>query len=194
MLIPNVLAITFDGIDFVSSTGGVVSFGSSFVASRFSWVNGLNSFNGLRWAGANRGILGFDAANGVNMSITQITKNTITYNVTTLNVGASTTRVRYGDKGRPTSTGALFISFDATTDITTIATTGNKTVVLTWPSLDPTTIRSGLNIMIFMIPIVFFVILLQAGGGNEIRNTLLSYGLIIAALAIMIQAILNLGV
>lgn len=131
LLIPNALAITFDGIEFQSATGGVIKFGSSFAAAQFAWVSGMNVFTGFTWSGVNMGGLRFDADSGVNMTITHVTTSSVRYTVNTGIGGNVKTYVRYGkyDAGPGSFTGASTVITNPATSVSSMTTVGNGVVV-----------------------------------------------------------------
>jgi len=140
MFAPHVYAVTFEGpINFVGSHGGNVRFGSTFTATQFAWVNGLNRFESLAWGGSTRGALWFDCDPTVNMTVTQINKKQVAYTVYTGAAGDVTSYVYYlqtssGGVTAPTSITAngnpATYSHSATTGITSVTTNGSPVNVL----------------------------------------------------------------
>jgi len=84
LFLPSVYAISFIGpIEFIGTRGGIITFDANFQASRYNDAYNLNFFSNLVWGGTIWGHIGFDADIGVNMTILEITRDTVTYNVTT---------------------------------------------------------------------------------------------------------------
>lgn len=84
LFLPSVYAISFIGpIEFIGTRGGVITFDSNFQASRYNDAYNLNFFSNLVWGGTIWGHIGFDADTGVNMTVLEVTRDTVTYNVTT---------------------------------------------------------------------------------------------------------------
>ena len=96
LLIPTVNAFTIDGpTNFENSHGGIVRYDITPTVSQIGIVNTLIRFTNLRTGGINMGNLGFDCATDVNMTITGITHNTITYTIETGLVPAVNSYVYY---------------------------------------------------------------------------------------------------
>lgn len=132
---PAAYAYTFAGsFNYVGNSGGIIHFSNTITATKLSWVNGLIQFSNLVWAARNYGSLGFDADAGVNITVTEITYNSLTYSVDPNVTSTVTTRIYYQDKARPSSyDGANRVTYDDGTGVTTVYTDGGaQTVELEW--------------------------------------------------------------
>jgi len=96
LFLPSAYAISFIGpINFIGTRGGIINFDSNFQASIYNDVYNLNYFSNLAWGGTIWGHIGFDADTGVNMTVLEITRDTVTYNVTTALPGNVNTYLYY---------------------------------------------------------------------------------------------------
>lgn len=158
LLIPIAEAITIDGpTNFVNSHGGNVIYDITPTTSQIDIVNTLISFSNLVLGGINRGTLGFDCVTGINMTITGITQNTVTYTVETALPGAVNSYVYYrrnvgmNQLTRPlTVTGGTF-TYAPGTGTTTITTTGSPVTVIVTYGLDVKTPTLDGSILIWAL-------------------------------------------
>ena len=189
LMVPTVQAFTIDGpTNFQYGTGGNVRFGT-FVSTQLSIVNALNQFNGLRYGGTNYGVLGFECADNVNMTILSVSTYKITYNVSTLAAGSVDTYVHYNRHDEtPVGTNTDNVAYDLATDIATVTTTGNGVIVtLNYAGLTDNLI-SSFDPFIALFPIFMFLFALEAKKRDLINNKAMVYVMIIAAVALVIVA------
>ena len=131
LLVPIAQAITIDGpTNFQYGAGGNVRYTITPTVTQIGIINTLTRFANLRTGGVNMGNLGFDADTDVNMTITAITHNTVSYTVETALPGVVNTYIYYRrnlDLNQLTSpvtvTGGLF-TYAPATGTTTVRTTG----------------------------------------------------------------------
>jgi len=92
----SVYAISFIGsINYIATHGGIVQFSQTFQADRLTYANGLNHFAYLVWGGDLRGNVGFDADTNVNLTVTGITRDVVSYTITTALPGDVQTYLYY---------------------------------------------------------------------------------------------------
>jgi len=132
LCVPIVSAVTIDGpTNFVSSHGGIVRYANAVVSAQVGIVNAITRFNTLVVGGVNRGNLAFDCDDAVVMVITGVTGNTVQYTITA--VGQVDSYVYFGNRlYEPVGTNTDAVVYDAVTGITTVTTTGNVAVTLTY--------------------------------------------------------------
>ena len=95
-MVPLVCAITFIGaINYIGPHGGNTTFAQNFQATSLTYGTGLNQFTGMVWGGNLRGNLGVDADTGVNVTVTQVGRDQVTYTVTTAAPGAVVSYIYY---------------------------------------------------------------------------------------------------
>ena len=197
LLIPTVNAFTIDGpTNFVYGTGGNVRFDDSTVSTYYQIVNAVSRFNSIRDnGGPNRGTLGFDCQDDVNMTILAIGQYQIQYSVATALPGAVTTTVYYANnKHIPVGTNTDTVTFNDVTDITTVTTTGNVIVTLNYASITGGIAFSGLEIMWNIFPLVALVSALEARKRDLVGNKIVVYALVFAVAAFILFAIRTLGI
>ena len=96
LMVPLVYAITFIGaINYVGPHGGNTTFSQNFTAYSLTYGTGLNQFTSIVWGGNLRGNFGIDADAGVNVTVTSIGRDQVTYTVTTLAPGDVDTYIYY---------------------------------------------------------------------------------------------------
>jgi len=148
LLVPIAQAITIDGpTNFQSSGGGNVVYAITPTISQIGIINTLTRFTNLRTGGINMGNLGFDCETDVNMTITGITHNTITYTIETGLVPAVDSYVYYRRTVGAVLTAPLTVTggtstYAAGTGILTVSTTGAAV---------PVTITYGMDVASPMI-------------------------------------------
>lgn len=191
-------AVTYEGvINFVGSGGGNVTFGNTFTTYQLGPYNGLNQFTNLVWLGRNYNQLGFDAGAGVNMTITGITPNSLTYIVATA-APAGTTRVYFLGHGEPSgSNGATTVTYQATTQITTVVSPPGI-VRLEWSQGEIEKDRILGNMLTYLgiaalIPVVATAVILKQAAQGEDVNFGVVIGVIVSTLVlfVIVAAIIN---
>ena len=96
LAIPLVYAITFIGAtNFIATHGGNVTFAENFTATSLTYPNGLNRFTNIVWGGHQRGNLGVDVDAGANMTVTNVGRDQVNYNITTAAPGAIVSYIYY---------------------------------------------------------------------------------------------------
>ena len=168
MLIPLTQAITIDGpINFENSHGGIVRYDITPIVSQIGIVNTLIRFTNLRTGGITMGNLGFDCDTDVNMTITGITLNTISYTIET-GLGPAVDSFVYYRKvsgvslTKPISVTGGTWTYNAGTGLLTVATTGASVPVVVTYSDDiasPMFAASGLVWALF--PFLILVLGIQ---------------------------------
>lgn len=136
LFLPSIYAISFVGpVRFIGTRGGVITFDSNFQASAYNDDHNLYFFLNMVWGGNTWGHIGFDADTDVNMTILEITRDAVTYNVTTALPGNVNTYLYYYRNDI-----SLYPSLSEPTEVTggtytyaggiaNITTTGNPVVV-----------------------------------------------------------------
>jgi len=197
LLVPMVNAFTIDGpTNFVYGTGGNVRFDDSTTSTYYQIVNAVSRFTSVRDnGGPNRGSLGFDCQDGVNMTILGIGQYQIQYSVATALPGAVTTTVYYANNDHiPVGTNTDTVTFNGVTDITTVTTTGNVIVTLNYAPITGGTGFTGLELMWTLFPLVALVSALEAKKLGLVDNRIVAFALVFAVSAIILFAITALGV
>ena len=197
LLVPMVNAFTIDGpTNFVYGTGGNVRFDDSTTSTYYQIVNAVSRFTSVRDnGGPNRGSLGFDCQDGVNMTILGIGQYQIQYSVATALPGAVTTTVYYANNDHiPVGTNTDTVTFNGVTDITTVTTTGNVIVTLNYAPITGGTGFNGLELMWTLFPLVALVSALEAKKLGLVDNRIVAFALVFAVSAIILFAIRALGV
>ena len=196
-LVPMAQGFTIDGpTNFVYGTGGNVRFDDSTTSTYYQIVNAVSRFTSIRDnGGPNRGTLGFDCQDGVNMTILGIGQYQIQYSVATALPGAVTTTVYYANNDHlPVGTNTDTVTFNAVTDTTTVTTTGNVIVTLDYAPLTGGTGFTGLELMWSLFPLVALVSALQAKKYGFADNRIVAFALVFAVSAFILFAITALGV
>ena len=117
--------------NFQATHGGNVRFAGSVVTAQISVIDTITRFNTFVIGGADRGNLAFDCDTGSVMVITGVTGTTVQYTITA--VGQVDSYVYYGNHlFEPVGTNTDAVVYDAVTGITTVTTTGNVAVTLTY--------------------------------------------------------------
>jgi len=117
--------------NFQATHGGNVRFAGSVVTAQISVIDTITRFNTFVIGGADRGNLAFDCDTGSVMVITGVTGNTVQYTITA--VGQVDSYVYFGNRlYEPVGTNTDAVVYDAVTGITTVTTTGNVAVTLTY--------------------------------------------------------------
>jgi len=181
--------------NYIATHGGIVRFSQDFQAYGLTYPDGLNRFTTLIWGAWTRGTVGFDAAAGVNMTVTLVGASRITYTVETAAPGAVNTYVYYQRSGpgsafaTPTVTGGVG-TYNAGTHLLTVATTGSPVAVtVTYGADFGVTAGSGLDVLIQFFPFVALLVVIQARRLDLIDNRAMTMGILIAALGILLWAI-----
>ncbi len=195
LMVPMVYGFTIDGpTNFVYGTGGNVRFEDSTVSSYYRIVNAVSRFSSVRYnGGGNRGRLGFDCQDGVNMTILGIGPYQIQYSVATALPGAVTTNVYYANNDHlPVGTNTDSVAFNDVTDITTVTTTGNVIVTLNYANLSGLGI-SGLEFIWTIFPLVALLSALEAKKRDLVDNKIVVLALVFAFSAFILLAIRTIG-
>jgi len=196
LLIPMVHGFAIDGpTNFVYGTGGNVRFDDSTTSTYYRIVNAVSRFSSVRYnGGTNRGRLGFDCQDGVNMTILGIGPYQIQYSVATLVPGAVTTTVYYANNDHlPVGTNTDTVTFNDVTDITTVTTTGNGVIVtLDYANLTGIGI-TGLDFIWSIFPLVVFFTALEAKKRDVISINIVVLAMVFAVAALVLLAIRSLG-
>lgn len=173
LLVPLAQAFTIDGpTNFENSHGGIVRYSLTPTVSQIGIVDTLIRFTSVRLGGVNMGNLGFDCATNVNMTITGITHNTVSYTIET-GIGPAVNSFVYyrRDIGAnqitspATVTGGTW-TYDAATGLLTVATTGASVAVVVTYGMDVAAPLLGASTLIWaLIPFLALVI-----GVGDARN------------------------
>ena len=170
LCVPIVSAVTIDGpTNFVSSHGGIVRYANAVVSAQVGIVNAITRFNTLVVGGVNRGNLAFDCDDAVVMVITGVTGNTVQYTITA--VGQVDSYVYFGNRlYEPVGTNTDAVVYDAVTGITTVTTTGNVAVTLTYtaPATTGGTDEFGVVGLIDAFVLITFVSIFLYVSGSKI--------------------------
>ena len=195
LLIPMVHGFAIDGpTNFVYGTGGNVRFDDSTTSTYYRIVNAVSRFSSVRYnGGTNRGRLGFNCQDGVNMTILGIGPYQIQYSVATALPGAVTTNVYYANNDHlPVGTNTDSVAFNDVTDITTVTTTGNVIVTLNYANLSGLGI-SGLEFIWTIFPLVALLSALEAKKRDLVDNKIVVLALVFAFSAFILLAIRTIG-
>ena len=191
-LTPAAYAITIDGpTNFQSSHGGNVRFDPATISNNIGILNTLYRYAGLTIGGDNRGALAFDCSTGCNMTILSVTRYEIRYNVSA--AGAATQYVHYANNDHiPQGTNTDTVTYNDGTDTATVTTTGNVIVTLEYANISGLGIN-GLEIFLNMLPIVAFLVSLEAKKRDLIDNRIVVMILVFAVAAFVILAMRSAG-
>jgi len=155
--------------NFQATHGGNVRFANSVVTAQISVVNAITRFGTLVIGGVNRGNLAFDCDTGSVMVITGVTGTTVQYTITA--VGQVDSYVYFGaNLYEPVGTNTDAVVYDALTGITTVTTTGNVAVTLTY-TVSAAEIKS-LNTQIIAFYALFGIGIIAAAGFGAVNGTL----------------------
>lgn len=131
LLVPTAYAFTIDGpINWVYENGGNIRYNITITTTEYTTWNTLSRFQQLRTGAPLLGNLAFNCQNGVNMTITSITDDTVTYLVETAAPGAVSTYLYYSRNiptypvRRPAEVAGGTLNYNTNTGIATIRTTG----------------------------------------------------------------------
>lgn len=192
LLFPIVHAVTIDGpLNFVGPHTGIVRFNPQIRSTYITVVNGIPQYTRFTLNGVNRGVMGFDAGPGVNMTVLRIGDRSVVYNVSCVGVGV--TYVFYNRMTEaPQSDNVDSVTFNEGTGIATVTTTGSVVVTLTYHNVSNLLTRGLLTYVDFM-PIVFILLGLHLRRESLIDNRMFLYVLVLAAAAFVIAAIRGMG-
>jgi len=171
LLVPVAQCFTIDtpNFNFQATHGGNVRFANAIVTTQIGIVNTIRQFNTFTIGGVNRGALAFDCDTGVNMTITGVTANRVHYTIES--VGQVDSYVYYGNHlYEPTGTNTDNVGFSEATGITTVTTTGNVAVTLTY-TVSAAEIKS-LNTQIIAFYALFGIGIIAAAGFGAVNGTL----------------------
>jgi len=133
LMVPAAQCFTIDNplFNFQATHGGNVRYANAVVSTQIKVVNAITQFNTLIIGGNNRGSLAFDCDTGSVMVITGVTLNTVQYTITA--VGQVDSYVYFGNRlYEPVGTNTDAVTYVAGTGQTTVTTTGNVAVTLTY--------------------------------------------------------------
>jgi len=168
--VPFAQCFTIDNalFNFQATHGGVVRFANSVVTAQISVIDAITRFNTLVIGGANRGNLAFDCDALTVMVITGVTANTVQYTITA--AGQVDSYVYYGNRlSEPVGTNTDAVVYNAATGITTVTTTGNVAVTLTYTAPElatPDLTETGVNLINAFLLITITSIFLYVGGSK----------------------------
>jgi len=179
LMVPMVYGLTIDGpTNFQSSGGGNVRYQITPRVSQLNIIDTLTRFTSLRLGGVNMGNLGFDCDTGVNMTITGVTHNTVTYLIEAAAAPAVDSYIYYRrDLGAnqltsPASVTGGTWTYNAGTDVLTVSTLGvSVTVVVTYGMDIASPLLGGSTVIWALIPFLALVI-----GVGDARNEELGQG------------------
>ena len=173
LMVPMVYGLTIDGpTNFQSSGGGNVRYQLTPIVSQINIINTLTRFNRLRLGGVNMGNLGFDCDTGVNMTVTGINHNTVTYLIETGAGPAVDSYIYYRrDIGlnqltSPASVTGGTWTYNDGTDVLTVTTLGASVPVIVTYGMDVSSpLLSGSTLIWTLIPFLALTI-----GIGDYRN------------------------
>jgi len=170
LMVPVAQCFTIDGpTNFVNSHGGNVRFANAVVSAQISVIDTITRFGTLVVGGANRGNLAFDCDTGSVMVITGVTGTTVQYTITA--VGQVDSYVYFGaNLYEPVGTNTDAVVYDALTGITTVTTTGNVAVTLTYTVSAAE--RTSLNNTIAIAYVIFGIGVIAASGYATLNGVL----------------------
>ena len=155
--------------NFQATHGGNVRFANAVVSAQISVVNANTQFNTFVIGGADRGNLAFDCDTGAVMTITDVTGNRVQYTITA--VGQVDSYVYFGNRlYEPIGTNTDNVDYAAGTGITTVTTTGNVAVTLTYTTGGAE--RKALNYQILAFYALFGLGVIAAAGYGALNGTL----------------------
>ena len=199
--LPMASAVTIDGpTNFVSSHGGQVRYANAVVSAQISIANTITRFNALVVGGVNRGNLAFDCDTGSVMVITGVTGTTVQYTITA--VGQVDSYVYFGaNLYEPVGTNTDAVVYDALTGITTVTTTGNVAVTLTYtaaatPGGDISDNINDANILVsslFALLVISLVVKYLQNGGDLSLGVLIATAVVLLVLSQIASIIAGMG-
>jgi hypothetical protein len=196
LMVPLVYAITFIGaINYVGPHGGNTTFSQNFTAYSLTYGTGLNQFTSMVWGGNLRGNFGVDADAGVNVTVTAIGRDQVTYTVTTLAPGNVDTYIYYyrnisgGAKLRAptevTANGAA-APFTYAGGVASITTTGSPVTVVATYGVGDVGAGDTLDILLQLLPLVALIVALEARRLDLIGNRIMVMVMLVAAVGFMV--------
>lgn len=171
------------GVEYQSRAGGgIITFTDDYYPTSISVAD-----NFLYLAAPVTGFtnVGFDAPINANMSVTNISQWHIDYS-TDQTLGAKVERVYVPGIGAPTVTGAGADSWNS--GITSVTTSLNDNVVLTWPV--PTGVNQGANIIISFMPLLIVLTVIGMAKAPEYWRIIVTTAIIAGVLLLVGQAFL----
>ena len=163
-LVPAAYCINFTpGIYFEGNGGGLVDFDQNFAA--YTVTLGPNRFTRFNWNGNNYGTLGFDADPGVNVTVTNVNDNSVTYDVA--GAGAVNTYIYYDGDPPMRSDGATNTNHNDASGVTTVLSPGGGTVTLYYGEVS-SEIRASGKVMANLFTL--FAIMCIFGAFGEAKN------------------------
>lgn len=170
ILLPMVYAVTFIGpVNYIATHGGIVHFSQTFTAQSLTYSKGLNFFTALFWGGTLRGNLGFDADSGVNLTVTSILSNRITYTVETLSGTPVQTYVHYRRSvglypaSAPNEVTGGTWTYNQGTQVITVTTSGSPvTVTIEYygATVSPPLFDAA-NILVALLPLMIIAVVIS---------------------------------
>ena len=179
--VPLAQCFTLDNsvFNFVGTHGGNVRYANSVQFSQLTI--GVTRFVSLFFNGINMGNLVFDCDNGVNMTITEVTRNSISYTIA--GAGIKHSYVTYERFNAPISyTGAFSLTYDAPTGVSTVTHVGNDVVTITYGG----GLSSGLSDVSVLMSSFFGLICLSAVLGYILKGGDIKTGIVMFAFTIMV--------
>ena len=186
--------------NFQATHGGNVRFANSVVTAQISVVNAITRFGTLVIGGVNRGNLAFDCDTGSVMVITGVTGTTVQYTITA--VGQVDSYVYFGaNLYEPVGTNTDAVVYDALTGITTVTTTGNVAVTLTYtaaatPGGDISDNINDANILVsslFALLVISLVAKYLQNGGDLSVGVLIATAIVLLVLSQIASIIAGMG-
>jgi len=186
--------------NFQATHGGNVRFANSVVTAQISVVNAITRFGTLVIGGVNRGNLAFDCDTGSVMVITGVTGTTVQYTITA--VGQVDSYVYFGaNLYEPVGTNTDAVVYDALTGITTVTTTGNVAVTLTYtapatPGGDISDNINDANILVsslFALLVLSLVVKYLQNGGDLSVGVLIATAIVLLVLSQIASIIAGMG-
>jgi len=186
--------------NFQATHGGNVRFANSVVTAQISVIDTITRFGTLVIGGVNRGNLAFDCDTGSVMVITGVTGTTVQYTITA--VGQVDSYVYFGaNLYEPVGTNTDAVVYDALTGITTVTTTGNVAVTLTYtaaatPGGDISDNINDANILVsslFALLVISLVVKYLQNGGDLSLGVLIATAVVLLVLSQIASIIAGMG-
>lgn len=202
LLLPLANGISFIGaINYIGPHGGIVTFNQNFQAASLTYTHGINYFTSMVWGPRLQGNLGFDADTNVNVTVTGITRDRISYTVTTAAPGNVNTYVYYYRNVGTTrlsepdtvTVGGVAGTYTYTAGLLNVNSTGaSVNVVLEWddasvvPSL---TADAGSLIGVFTLVTIVSVMMYIGGAKAGIDQELLMQIILVIAFLMLVGSL-----
>jgi hypothetical protein len=186
-----VATVTVDaGVEYQSRAGGgIITFTNTYYPTAVTIADNYLTLTSVNTAFTT---LGIDAPANANISITSIGKWNINYE-TDQTVGAKTERVYHPGRGVPTVSVGLLTTYSTTGDTTSVVTSLNDNVALTWPETPSYGTNQSANLIIMFLPLIVILAVVGARSRPEQWGMIVGTAIVAGVLLLLGSWLLGIG-